>query len=171
MKCKAASLATLSLSALLLSASALAHDGLKYDNPYARATPPNAVNSAVFMTIENHQDKDRSLVSASSDAAEKVELHTVEMNGDMMKMRQVNNIPLPSNGELVLKPGSFHIMLLNVKQPLVEGKTISVTLTYANGDTEELTVPVKKVMAGMKNMSHHGEHKKGEMSDEHSMDH
>ncbi|MCF7352632.1 copper chaperone PCu(A)C [Vibrio sp. CK2-1] len=141
------------LSSLLISGSAFAHDGLKYDEPYARATPPNAVNSAVFMTIENHMKVERALVSASTDVAEKTELHTVEKEGDLMKMRQVDRITLPAEGEVVLKPGSYHIMLLGVKQPLVEGETISVNLSYANGETETLEVPVKKVMAGMKSMN------------------
>ncbi|WP_027695702.1 copper chaperone PCu(A)C [Vibrio litoralis] len=149
--------ATLILSSLLISGSALAHDGLKYDEPYARATPPNAVNSAVFMTIENHMNKDRELVSASTDVAEKTELHTVEKEGDLMKMRQVDRIVLPAEGEVVLKPGSYHIMLLGVKQPLVEGETISVNLSYANGETETLDVPVKKVMSGMKHEHEHND--------------
>lgn len=170
MKINLLSLASITAITLLLSGSALAHDGLKYDNPYARATPPNAVNSAIFMTIENHQDHNRSLVSVSTNVAEKAELHTVEKNGELMKMRQVTNITLPAHEQVELKPGGFHIMLLNVKQPLVEGQTIPVTLTYANGDAEDITILVKKVMAGMMNMSHGDEHKKAEKT-EHSMDH
>lgn len=145
--------ATLLLSCLLVSASAFAHNGLKYDEPYARATPPNAVNSAIFMTIENHMDIERALVSASTDAAEKAELHTVEKAGDLMKMRQVDRITLPAHSEVTLQPGNHHIMLLNVKQPLNEGNYIRVTLGYANGETETIEVPIKKVMAGMKHMA------------------
>ncbi|MGO2507500.1 copper chaperone PCu(A)C [Vibrio hibernica] len=159
MKINLLSLAGVTLTSLLLSASAFAHDGLKYDNPYARATPPNAVNSAIFMTIENHQDHERNLISVSTNIAEKAELHTVEKSGDVMKMRQVKSITLPAHGQVELKPGSFHIMLLNVKQPLVEGQTIPVTLTYANGDTENITVPVQKIMTGMTSMAHNDEHK------------
>lgn len=144
---------SLLLSCLLVSASAFAHNGLKYDEPYARATPPNAVNSAIFMTIENHMDVERSLVSVSTDAAEKAELHTVEKQGDLMKMRQVDRITLPAHGEVTLQPGDYHIMLLNVKQPLTEGNNINLTLGYANGETETIDVPVKKVMAGMKHMA------------------
>lgn len=149
-------------STLCVSLSAFAHDGLKYDEPYARATPPNAVNSAIFMTIENHMDAERTLISATTEIADKAELHTVEKDGDLMKMRQVDQIILPAHGQVILKPGSYHIMLLNVKQPLVEGDNIHVTLGYANGETENLEVPVKKVMAGMKQMaqsdSEHGHH-------------
>ncbi|OEF23628.1 copper chaperone PCu(A)C [Vibrio rumoiensis] len=145
-------LSSLVLGSSLISSSVFAHDGMTYDNPYARATPPNAVNSAIFMTIENHMAADRTLVSVSTDVAEKAELHTVEKQGELMKMRQVDGITLPANGEMELKPGSFHIMLLNVKKPLVEGDNINITLAYANGENETLSVPVKKVMAGMKPM-------------------
>ena len=64
---------------------------------------------------------------------------------------------MPAEGEVVLKPGSYHIMLLGVKQPLVEGETISVNLSYANGETETLDVPVKKVMSGMKHEHEHND--------------
>lgn len=150
---------TVLLNSLLLSPSVFAHDGLKYDEPYARATAPNAVNSAIFMTIENHMANERSLVAAHTDAAEKVELHTVEKVGDMMKMRQVERITIPAHGEVQLKPGSDHIMLLNIKQPLIEGQNITVTLNYNNGETETMSVPVKKVMVGMTHHSTaHSEH-------------
>lgn len=148
----------LSIASLLISTSVLAHDGLKYDEPYARATPPNAVNSAIFMTIENHMNVERSLVSASTTAAEKAELHTVEMKGDLMKMRQIDRITLPAHGEVTLKPGGYHIMLLEVKQPLIEGNHINITLSYANGESETLEVPVKKVMAGMKHKENNTNH-------------
>lgn len=134
---------------LLISTSAMAHDGMKYDDPYARATPPNAVNSAVFMTIENHMASERTLVSVTTPAAKKSELHTVEKQGDLLKMRQVDGIEIPAHGEIQLMPGSFHIMLLNVNKPLVEGDSITLTLGYANGEKETLSVPVQKIMAGM----------------------
>lgn len=146
------------LSGLLLSSAALAHNGLHYNDPYARATPPNAANSAIFMTIENHMDSERTLVAAQTDVASKTELHTVETDGDIMKMRQIEQLTLPAHGEVVLKPGSYHIMLLNLKQPLAEGDNVTLTLEYANGETETLNVPVKKVMAGMSHKSDHSSH-------------
>ncbi|HBV77899.1 MULTISPECIES: copper chaperone PCu(A)C [Vibrio] len=142
-------LKSLALSSLLISSSVMAHDGMKYDDPYARATPPNAVNSAIFMTIENHMASDRTLVTVATPAAEKSELHTVERQGDLMKMRQVDGIKIPAHGEIQLMPGSFHIMLLNVNKPLVEDDSITLTLGYANGEKETLSVPVKKVITGM----------------------
>ncbi|MCP3699623.1 MAG: copper chaperone PCu(A)C [Aliivibrio sp.] len=138
------------LSALLLSSTAFAQSELTIENPYARATPPNAVNSAIFMTIKNDGDKDRTLVSATTSAANKVELHTVIKTDGMMKMREVESITIAKNSDTVLKPGGLHIMLFELTGPLKEEEFIDVNLNFANGDKEVFKAPVKKVMAGMK---------------------
>lgn len=138
------------LSALLLSSSAFAQSDLIIENPYARATPPNAVNSAIFMTIKNGGDKDRTLVSATTSAANKVELHTVIETDGMMKMREVESMTITKNSDTDLKPGGLHIMLFELTGPLKEEEFIDVTLNFANGDKEQFKAPVKKVMAGMK---------------------
>lgn len=139
-----------SLSALLLSSTAFAQSELIIENPYARATPPNAVNSAIFMTIKNTGNDTRTLISASSSVATKVELHTVIKTDGMMKMREVDTIEIPKNQDVMLKPGGLHIMLLDLTQPLKEKEFIDVTLNFKNGDREQFKAPVKKVMAGMK---------------------
>jgi len=143
----------LALSSLLL-ASTSAYADLMVNGVYARATPPGAPNSAIFMTIMNHGNNDRSLVSATSDIAEKVELHNHTMVDGMMQMRQVDSIAVPSYGTAILKPGGLHVMLLGLKHPLKEGEQVALTLHFANGDSESMFVPVKKVMAGMKGMQH-----------------
>ncbi|GLR73335.1 copper chaperone PCu(A)C [Aliivibrio sifiae] len=138
------------LSALLLSSTAFAQSELVIENPYARATPPNAVNSAIFMTIKNTGNEDRTLISASTSIAKKVELHTVVKTDGMMKMREVDTIDIPKNKDVMLKPGGLHIMLFELTQPLKEEEFIDVTLNFKNGDKEQFKAPVKKVMAGMK---------------------
>ncbi|OIN27359.1 copper chaperone PCu(A)C [Vibrio barjaei] len=143
------------LPLLALAPLSMAHAAIDVNNAYARATPPNATTSAVFATIENTGDKDRIIVEAASQASSVVELHDVIMDGDVMKMRQVKSITVPANGQTILKPGSLHIMLLDVEKPMKEGETINVELTFANGEVQVLTVPVKKVMSGMKKHAHH----------------
>lgn len=143
------------LPLLALAPLSMAHAAIDVNDAYARATPPNATTSAVFATIENTGDKDRVIVEAASQASSVVELHDVIMDGDVMKMRQVKSITVPANGQTILKPGSLHIMLLDVEKPMKEGKTINVELTFANGEVQVLTVPVKKVMSGMKKHAHH----------------
>ncbi|WP_338167115.1 copper chaperone PCu(A)C [Vibrio sp. 10N] len=143
------------LSAIALAPLSMAQAAIDVNDVYARATPPNATTSAVFGTIENTGNEVRTIVSASSQASSVVELHDVIKEGDVMKMRQVNTIDIPANGKTILKPGSLHVMLLDVKAPMKEGDTINVELTFANGEVKVLTVPVKKVMSGMKHHKHH----------------
>ena len=150
-------LKALALAGLLLAPLAHAKGDIMVHDAYARATPPSAVNSAVFTTLINHSDKERSIVAATTPAAGKVELHYVIMDGDVMKMRQVQTIAIPANGQVELKPGSLHIMLFDLKDGLKEGDQISMTLAFANGETQTFDAPVKKVMSGMKkmNLDHH----------------
>ncbi|ROV60425.1 copper chaperone PCu(A)C [Vibrio ponticus] len=148
MKLKPLILATLLLSPLAHASDVMLH------NPYARATPPNAATSAVFVEIMNHSEKERAIVSASTPAAGKVELHDVIHEGDMMKMRQIEKITLPAHSHTSLKPGSLHIMLFDLTKPLVEGENIEVEISFANGETQTFSAPIKKVMSGMKHHHH-----------------
>ncbi|UPQ90236.1 copper chaperone PCu(A)C [Vibrio sinaloensis] len=145
MKLKALLLATLMLSPL-----AYAKTDIMTHHPYARATPPNAPTSAVFLEVMNRGDNDRYIVSATTPAAGKVELHDVIKDGDVMKMRQVERIQVPAKGKAVLKPGSLHIMLFELQQPFVEGEQIDVQITFADGEQQTFSAPIKKVMSGMK---------------------
>lgn len=145
MKLKALLLASLALSPL-----AQAKMDIMAHHAYARATPPTAVTSAVFGEFMNRGDKERYIVSATTDAAGKVELHDVIKEGEVMKMRQVDRITIPAKGKVELKPGSLHIMLFELKAPLAEDQEIDVQLTFANGEKHTFTAPVKKVMSGMK---------------------
>ncbi|MCL9781767.1 copper chaperone PCu(A)C [Vibrio sp. S4M6] len=151
MKLKTLLIASLALAPL--AAFAQSTNTIKEVNAYARATPPNASNSAVFTEIVNSGNKDRYIVSAHTTVAKKTELHNVFKNGDTLKMRQIEQIKVPANGKVTLKPGSLHIMLLDLKKPLVPGEKVSVTLTFANGDTQTFIAPIEKVAAGMK-MAH-----------------
>ncbi|PMJ92919.1 copper chaperone PCu(A)C [Vibrio sp. 10N.261.55.A7] len=123
-------------------------------HPYARATPPGAVNSAVFAHLMNNSTVDQVIVSASTSVAGKVELHDVVMDGDVMKMRQISQLVVPAEGMLELKPGGLHIMLFDLSKPLVEGESIDVEFTLESGDKYSFTAPIKKVMAGIKHKHH-----------------
>lgn len=149
---------TILLTALALAPLSAANAAIDVNDVYARATPPNATTSAVFGTIENTGNELRTIVSATSQASSVVELHDVIKDGDVMKMRQIQSIEIPANGKAILKPGSLHIMLLDVNQPMKEGETINVELNFANGEVKVLTVPVKKVMSGMKHNHDHMHH-------------
>lgn len=138
------------LGMTLLTASLLLGANVKVENAYVRATPPGLPNSAAFMSVKNDGSKELSIVKATSTVAKKVELHTHDMKDGVMKMYQVPEIKIPAKSETVLKPGGFHIMLIGLHNPLKVGENVNLTLTLSNGNTIDVSAPVKTVMGGMK---------------------
>lgn len=147
-------LKTLAVSALLLSPLAQAKLDIMVQDPYAREMAPGATTSAVFVTFTNRGQEEVHIVAAETLAAGKVELHDVITEGDMMKMRQIDQITLGANSTTELKPGGLHIMLFDLNQPLKAGDEIEVTVLCNNGTQQSFKAPVKKVMAMMKHSSH-----------------
>lgn len=147
------------VAALALSVSAFAE--VKVDQPYARAVPPGQPNSAAFMSLKNNSDTEVSLVSASSSVSKVAELHGHTNENGVMKMRQVPHITLKGNQQVELKPGGLHIMLIGLKQNLVKGETVDLTLNFSDGSSKSLDINVKDVMSGMGHMKmHNGMQKK-----------
>jgi copper(I)-binding protein len=88
---------------------------------------------AVYVTLSNTGAQPDALVSAATDAARTAELHEVVKEGGVMKMRPVKSISVPSGGKVELKPGGYHIMLLDLKHDLKAGEKIPVTLKFEHG--------------------------------------
>ncbi|MCW0235990.1 MAG: DUF1775 domain-containing protein [Ferrovibrio sp.] len=122
--------------------------------PFARATPAKV--GGVFLTLKNAGGTADKLVKASSPVADNVELHTHIKDGDAMRMRAVDNIPVPANGQTALEPGGYHVMLIGLKQALKEGQSFPLTLTFEKAGTVTLQVPVQK--AGSPGMPAAGGH-------------
>lgn len=115
-------------------------------DPWARASAGD--NGAAFMVITTKGKSADRLVSASSPVAKTVELHTHIMEGDIMRMRAVEDIPVSAAEPAVLKPGGLHVMLIGLKQPLKEGAEFPLTLTFADAGSVTVEVDVKSVAAG-----------------------
>lgn len=145
----------LSLLLLVLSPLALAQS-IQVMHPYARAVPPGQTNSAAFMMLKNSSSEQVSLVKAQSSVSDVVELHNHIMDNGVMKMRQVPEVVIPAGGKAELKPGSFHVMLIGLRQDLKEGDMVQVKLHFSNGEMADIEMPVKKVMGGMKHKHGHG---------------
>lgn len=128
---------------------------IEVQGPWARATVAGQNMGGAFVNLT--ADQDATLVGATSPVSEKVELHTMKMDGEKMVMAQVPNIPLPANTKVELKPGSLHIMFMSLKAPLKEGDTVALKLEIKDkvGKSEFLDIqaPVKAVSEQMK-MSH-----------------
>ena len=142
----------LSIALMAFATSIQAQDAkvgaIKIENAYVRATAPGQPAAGAFMKIDNSGAADQ-LVSASSPAAGEVQLHQMSMEGNVMKMGQVKDITVPANGTVDLKPGGYHIMLMNIKAPLKVGETVPVKLKFAKAGEVEVKLPVNAVSSGM----------------------
>lgn len=141
----------ISATIMALSAPALAEDtipvpmalGIEGDGLYSFATSASQKNGVVGGEIENITDKMISIVRAESDVAGRVELHTHEMDGDVMKMREVETYMVDPKSEFELGPKGEHIMLLGLKAPLKQGDVFSVRLFDEHGASIEVPVYVR----------------------------
>ncbi len=139
-------------AALLLALPISAHaQTITVETPWARATAPNAKAGGLFMTLTDTGAPDK-LVAVASPVAGVAEVHrTVEQNG-VMKMLPVAALELEPGKQVVLAPGGYHVMLMDLKRQLKPGDTFPVTLTFAN--SAPMTVTVKVEAAGAAAPSH-----------------
>jgi len=126
---------------------ALADDSIKVSEVWARATPASAKAGAIYLTASNSGTAADRLVSASTPAADKTELHETVMDNGVMKMRPVKSLPIAAGKSLVLKPGGYHVMLTGLKAPLKEGDSVPLTLTFEKAGTMQVTAKVAKAGA------------------------
>lgn len=133
---------------------------LMVDNAWVREAPPGAMALAGYMTLHNHAEKERVLVGAQSSAFESVMLHRTVIEGEMSKMVHQHMITIPANGMISFEPNSYHLMMMKPKQPLKAGDKVSVTLSFKDGTTQEVTHEVRAEMGGMGSMDH-GDHNMG----------
>ena len=96
--------------------------------PWVRATVAQQKSTGAFVTLTAAANSQ--LVEVRSSVAEMVEIHEMAMDGDTMKMRAVTAVALPAGRQVQLKPGSFHVMLMGLKRPLLAGQTVPLTLVF-----------------------------------------
>ncbi len=115
-------------SSLLGLAATAALAQVKIEKAWARPTVPGQQGGGAFLSITS-ASTDR-LLSGSTPLAERFELHSMAMKGDVMEMRQVDAIELPAGKPVELKPGGLHVMFIGLKQPLALGSKVPVTLRF-----------------------------------------
>ncbi len=131
------------LLACAVLASASAHAQVTVDKPWVRTTVPQQTTSAAYLVITSVQGG--KLVEASSPVAASVEVHEMKMEGEMMKMRGVDALPLPAGKPVELKPNGLHIMLTGLKAPLKAGDVVPIRLVVEDAKGRRQTVDVKAV--------------------------
>jgi periplasmic copper chaperone A len=133
------------------------HTAIHLENAWARRTPPMAQqeqgshggsalgpdNSALYVTVKNQGREPDALISAATAVATAVELHEVIQKDGKMVMQPRPHVDVPAGGTLEMKPGSYHIMLLGLKQALKPGDTVNVTLTFQKAGQMSVAAPVK----------------------------
>lgn len=151
----------LAVAIALLAAPAAAENytvgSIQIGNPWTRATPKGATIAGGYMTIANKGTALDKLIGGSSAAAGRFEVHRVEMEGSVMRMRPVDGGLEIKPGETVeLKPGSFHIMLMDLKQPLAKGQRIKGTLEFEKAGKVEIEYAVEAIGAASPSTGGHG---------------
>ncbi|MDO8290873.1 MAG: copper chaperone PCu(A)C [Parvibaculum sp.] len=108
------------------------------------ARPSVAKNGAAYLTLTNKGSGADALLSASSPVAGKVEIHDMEMDGTIMRMRKLDRLVLPAGETVAAVPGGTHIMLMGLNAPLVEGTAFQMRLTFEKAGEIEISVPVRQ---------------------------
>lgn len=140
------------LAALQLATPARAADydvgAIHITQPWTRATPKGASAAAGYMTVSNRGTTPDRLTCVSSEAAARCEIHTMTEEGGIMKMRPVEGgLEIPPGGVVTLKPSGLHVMLMGLKYPLEQGKTVEVTLKFEQAGTVKVEFPIAAIGA------------------------
>ncbi len=125
-------------------------------DPWVRGTVASQKASGAFMHITSVGGG--RLVGASSPVAGVVEVHEMAMDGNVMKMRAVPALELPAGKAVELKPGGYHVMLMDLKQQLKPGETVPLTLTIEGKDGKRETVEVKAPVKPLTTPGHDMKH-------------
>jgi len=136
------------LAAALLSAPALAHDytagALKIGHPWARATPKGAPVGGGYLSITNTGSEPDRLIGGSSGIAKKFEIHAMSMDHGVMKMRPVGDgLEIQPGQTVTFKPGGYHVMFVDLNQPLKQGDKIPATLEFAKAGKVQVEFAVE----------------------------
>lgn len=140
-------------AALMLAAGvATAHEfklgPLKIGHPWTRATPAGAKVGGGYLSIENTGTTPDRLISVSADFAGRSELHEMAITNGVMTMRPLGKgVEIAPGAKVEFKPGGYHVMFMDLKQPLEQGKMPKATLTFEKAGTVEVELKVEPVGA------------------------
>lgn len=136
----------------LLAVPAIAHDykvgALEISHPWTRATPATAQSGGGFLTITNKGTTPDRLVAARSGASDRVEIHEMKMDGNVMRMRELEKgLEIPAGATVMLKPGGFHIMFMGLKAPFAKDAKVPVTLVFEKAGSLDVALDVEALGA------------------------
>ncbi|MBK9927518.1 MAG: copper chaperone PCu(A)C [Anaerolineales bacterium] len=135
------------LTGVLLLTACSAPKDIEVHSAWVRPTAKGE-NAGVYFTLHNHSDQDDELIGASSTAADVVEIHESKMENDVMTMNMIESLPLKAGEEVTFESGGLHMMLINIKQELVLGEHIGITLHFKNHEDIIVNVHIEDSMPG-----------------------
>jgi periplasmic copper chaperone A len=126
---------------ITLSGALAAHAQVAVDQPWVRGTVAAQKATGAFMSLKS--DKPVSLVSVASPAAKIVELHEMRMENNVMKMQAVSKLDIIPGKSTELKPGGYHVMLIDLVKPLSKGDSVPLTLEFKDADGKSSKQEIK----------------------------
>ena len=146
----------------VVASGAQAHDykvgPIAIDHPWTRATPKNAPVAGGYLKITNTGTTPDRLTGGSTEVAKRFEVHEMSMEGGVMKMRELRDgLTIAPGATVELKPGSYHIMMMNLSRPLAKGENVKGTLTFEKAGKVDIEFAVEAIggsPAGMKTKEH-----------------
>ena len=130
-----------------------AQSNIHVTEPRVRAMPPGTTTTAAYLTIKNTGKSGITLDKVTSSISGNIQLHNTTKKDGKMRMEEQESISIPAGEKVKLKPGSLHIMFMQVDKTLVTGEKVSLDLHFSNGDVVTVKAPVKKQVMEKGNMS------------------
>ncbi|GEP53037.1 copper chaperone PCu(A)C [Reyranella soli] len=129
---------------------------LEIDQPWTRATPPTAKAGGGFVTITNKGTTPDRLIAVRSAASDKVEIHEMKMDGNVMRMRELDKgVEIPPGATVALKPGGYHIMFMELKAPFAKDAKVPVTLVFEKAGSIDVAMAVQGMGAAAPDQPKH----------------
>jgi len=143
----------------IIATSATAEDykvgNLQISQPWSRATPKGAAVAGGYLKITNTGTTPDRLLGGSTDIAKGLEVHEMSMDGGVMKMRELKDgLTIAPGATVELKPGSYHIMLVNLTRPLAKGERIKASLNFEKAGKADVEFAVEAIGASSGDMKH-----------------
>jgi len=123
---------------------------------YVREMPPGQSTSAAYMKLVNTGARPVTIVAASSASAGSAEIHVTRQNDGVMQMGPVGRLQIPAHGQVAFTPGSYHLMLVNLKRSFRAGDQIDITLLDEQGASYRANLPVVKLLGDAVSPTHSG---------------
>ena len=154
----ALTLALASITVSLTNAQEYQLGKLKIEHPWARMTIPGRP-AAGYMIVHNQGDADK-IISASSPAANRIEIHTTTIKDGVMRMRSAKHVDVPAKGSVEFKSGGFHLMIFGLKPSVKQGSKLPLTIMFEKAGPVKMELAVKTSGKAMDQSGHRDMDKK-----------